>query len=307
MTEDGTAPWPLTTWGSMVRIAVLCALVWLSGPQLARADDSLDWASSQPSLLAPASSPTDGWASVFTLLPPGPRQGRWSGDDPVVVGRDWGGIATDTAWFLGYQVLLGAFVYALPEGVTDWTSEEKDDLGEQWWKNVSNPHWDSDAIVFNYIVHPYWGAAYYIRARERGFGPVGAFVYSALLSTLFEYGVEALFEPPSFQDLIITPVAGTLLGAFVFEPLRKRIKAKPELSWSDKVIMVATDPLGGLNAVFERLFGIKSEVRLQFRPLTDIQVHRRDALLSTVPRGQGPGQGIPRRPEGLGLGVVVRY
>ena len=42
--------------------------------------------------------------------------------------------------------------------------------------------------------HPYWGATYYIRARERGFGKLASFGYSLVLSTLYEYGPEAFFE-----------------------------------------------------------------------------------------------------------------
>jgi hypothetical protein len=69
---------------------------------------------------------------------------------------------------------------------------------------------DSDDAVTNYVFHPYWGAAYYIRARERGFGVLGSAVYSALLSTIFEFGVEAFFEQPSYQELIMSSIAGTL-------------------------------------------------------------------------------------------------
>ena len=53
--------------------------------------------------------------------------------------------------------------------------------------------WDKDPAWINYIGHPYWGATYYIRARERGFGEFGSFIYSAFLSALYEYGIEAFF------------------------------------------------------------------------------------------------------------------
>jgi hypothetical protein len=39
-------------------------------------------------------------------------------------------------------------------------------------------------------------------------------------SLLYEFGIEALFERPSYQDLIVTPVGGLLLGALLFEPIR---------------------------------------------------------------------------------------
>jgi hypothetical protein len=58
---------------------------------------------------------------------------------------------------------------------------------------------------------------------------------------MYEFGAEALFEQPSYQDLIITPAVGTLLGMYVFEPMRERIKAKgPEQKWYDKMALVLT-------------------------------------------------------------------
>jgi hypothetical protein len=187
---------------------------------------------------------------------------------PSALRRDWGGIGRDTVFFLGYQMVAIGITYLLPESVSRWSEEQKDVTFERWWDNVQHPVWDEDLWYLNYIGHPYFGATYYIRARERGFGAFGAFWYAAFLSSLYEFGVEALFEKPSYQDLIVTPVAGTLLGAFIFEPLRQRIKSKPELRWYDHLGLIVTDPLGTANSVFERLLGIKAEMRVQFRPPT---------------------------------------
>lgn len=97
--------------------------------------------------------------------------------------------------------------------MTGWTDEQKSDYSlSDWWDNVGNPSCDSDDFYINYIVHPYRGATYYVRASERGYDRRGAFWYSVLLSTMFEFGVGALFEAPSIQDLIITPTVGSLVG-----------------------------------------------------------------------------------------------
>jgi len=178
---------------------------------------------------------------------------------------DWKGIGRDTAFFLGYQGVFAGVLYFLPESVTSWTKEQKKTTVGKWGENVRNPVWDSDKWWINYIGHPYFGATYYIRARERGFGEFGSFCYSALLSGMYEFGIEAFFEPPSYQDLIVTPAGGYLLGKFVFEPIREKIKAKPQLRWYDHLTLILTDPLGALNSVFERLLGIKSDIRVQFR------------------------------------------
>jgi len=114
----------------------------------------------------------------------------------------------------------------------------------------------------NYLGHPYFGATYYTRARERGFDRIDSFLYSAFASALYEFGVEAFFEPPSYQDLVVTPVGGALLGGLVFEPIRDWVKQKPELKWYDHVILIATDPIGALNYAAESLLGIKSDIRV---------------------------------------------
>jgi len=178
--------------------------------------------------------------------------------------RDWKGIGRDTAFFLGYQVVFAGILWLLPESVTNWTDEQKKATVNKWSHNVQEAVWDDDEWWINYIGHPYFGATYYIRARERGFGEFGSFAYSALLSACYEYGIEAFFEHPSYQDLIFTPVGGYLLGKFIFEPIRDMIKVKPQLKWYDHAGLILTDPLGALNSVFERLFGIQSDIRVRF-------------------------------------------
>jgi hypothetical protein len=174
---------------------------------------------------------------------------------------DWKGLRRDTLYFMGYQFVVVAVLYALPESETNF---DKSTAGlSKWWDNVSNPHRDDDDPYLNWITHPYWGAAYYIRGRERGLSRWQSFGYSALLSTLYEYGAEAFFEKPSYQDLWITPVLGSLLGEFVFSPLRESIKAKPgDRDGMDKFLLVLTDPLGAANELTDRLFGVETQVSL---------------------------------------------
>lgn len=104
----------------------------------------------------------------------------------------------------------------LPEDATAWNKERITSI--PFWKRWSThvkmgPVWDADSFVFNYILHPYGGAAYYMSARSQGCNILWSAVYSAFVSTVFwEYGIEAFMEIPSLQDLIITPFAGMLIG-----------------------------------------------------------------------------------------------
>ena len=181
--------------------------------------------------------------------------------DSVKWGRDWIGLGRDTAFIFGYQVVTITMFYFLPESVSKWTDQAKQDIFKRWWQNVQTPHWDKDSAAVNFIGHPYFGSAYYVRARERGFGEFDSFVYSALASAMYEFGTEALFEQPSYQDLIVTPVGGALIG-LALEPLRSWIKGKPEPKWYDHVVLYATDPIGMLNGIFEKALGIKSDLRV---------------------------------------------
>jgi hypothetical protein len=199
---------------------------------------------------------------TFVLLPDKSLGSLDTDEEPTAkIGRDWIGLGRDTLLLFGYQAVAIGVLYALPESTTGWTHEMKQAGFENWWKHVQNPHWDSDEWYLNYIGHPYFGAAYYTRARERGFNEFESFLYSALASAMYEFGVEAIYERPSYQDLIVTPVGGALLG-FAWEPLRNWVKRKPEPRWYGHVILVATDPIGALNHVVERLVGIKSDIRV---------------------------------------------
>jgi hypothetical protein len=186
---------------------------------------------------------------------------------PGALERDWAGLGRDTAFFVGYEAVVAGVLYLLPESVTKWTAEQRKTSMNRWWENVQHPQWDEDHWYVNYLGHPYFGAIVYIRARERRFGAFAGFWYAALLSTLYEFGIEALFERPSYQDLIVTPVGGLLLGALLFEPIRKNIQSKLQRQWYDHLTLAVTDPLGTANSMLERSLGIDADIRIEFHPL----------------------------------------
>ena len=178
---------------------------------------------------------------------------------------DYAGAARDTAYFMVYQLAVIGLLYVAPESVSNWTEEDKETWNlDKWQENISNPERDTDDFIINYVLHPYWGATYYIRGRERGLNRPQSFAFSFGLSFLFEYGFEAFFENPSYQDLWVTPVIGSLVGEFWFSPVRDRIKAKPgELNWKDKTILFLTDPLGVLGSATDRALGIDTKVTVK--------------------------------------------
>jgi hypothetical protein len=188
--------------------------------------------------------------------------GRELGDQSPA---DYDGLTRDTAYFFGYQFFIVGLLYVLPESVSAWTDEQKEEYTfEKWKHNVTHPRWDPDKWYINYIMHPYFGMTYYTRGRERGLTEKGAFWYSFGLSCLYEFGLEALFEPASIQDIIFTPTLGSALGWYL-EDVRRDIKSQPEFSFWDKTVLMATDPLGSLNTMIDDLFGVGVDSEMEFR------------------------------------------
>lgn len=209
---------------------------------------------------------SSGNSKPFTLTP----DSTYAGDSPseVIVAEsrniDWSGVRRDTGIIFGAQIFAVGITYSLPESFSNWSPEQKNNGLKNYGKHFIDPVMDKDKFYVNYILHPYWGGAYYIRARERGVDQTSSFVYSAMMSAMYEFGVECIAEKPSIQDLVVTPVAGSLLGALVFEPWRDSIMRKQDLRWYDHAALIATDPIGVLSLGFEKLFGIKPAIAVNY-------------------------------------------
>nr|WP_315250351.1 DUF3943 domain-containing protein [uncultured Flavobacterium sp.] len=142
--------------------------------------------------------------------------------------RDYKRLGITTGMYAGTAVLAFGILWAMPESASNWDKEEIREKGILWkWKeNVkAGPIWDKDDWVLNWITHPYSGGVYYMTARSSGFNIFESFLYSALMSTCFwEYGIEAFAEIPSKQDLIITPVLGSVVGEGFFYAKKSILK-----------------------------------------------------------------------------------
>lgn len=127
-------------------------------------------------------------------------------------------LAKETRNVMGLSVLTIGLIYMLPEDVYKWDKDKMGDLGKNWKENVqAGPVIDKDDWWINYIGHPMSVAAYHLIARHAGLEPWQSFGYSVFMSTVFwEYGIEAFAEVPSIQDLILTPVLGSLLGELFY-------------------------------------------------------------------------------------------
>ena len=116
--------------------------------------------------------------------------------------------------FIGGVELVGITVLMLlPKEITKWS----DDWAQDAWRNLkrsfSNPPvWDKDDWQLNYIGHPIAGSYYYNSLRSQNASIFQSFLFATAQSFIWEYIIEATAEKPSIQDLIVTPVVGTILG-----------------------------------------------------------------------------------------------
>ncbi len=137
--------------------------------------------------------------------------------DPI---RDPKRLVYNTGLFMGAAIASFGILWILPESFTNWNKEEMLEYGmiQRWKDNVrAGPVWDDDDFFLNWVMHPWSGAIYFMSARGSGFNKWESFAYSAVMSTFFwEYGIEAFAEIPSLQDLLITPIIGSVLGEFFF-------------------------------------------------------------------------------------------
>lgn len=173
--------------------------------------------------------------------------------------ENWTRVAENTAVLFGAGFATLGVLELLPDNTTAWNTTERKKVPffKRWWNHVKvGPVWDSDLPAFNYILHPYAGAAYYMSARSQGFNVLGSLAYSAFISTCFwEYGIEAFNEVPSIQDLFITPIGGMVLGEAFYLAKRHIVDHDYRLCGSrvlGNVVVVLVDPV---NEVLGFIFG----------------------------------------------------
>ena len=116
--------------------------------------------------------------------------------------------------FIGGVELLGATVLIVtPNKVTKWSHDWEQDAWRHMKRSLSKlPVWDDDEWQINYIGHPVAGSFHYNSLRSQNASIFHSFLFATAQSFIWEYIIEATAEKPSTQDLIITPIVGSILG-----------------------------------------------------------------------------------------------
>jgi hypothetical protein len=149
------------------------------------------------------------------------------------------GIASLEAF--GMEAFCSAVMIVLPRSITNWEDQYWLYFGQKFKSAYTSPPvWDHDPWVINYIGHPIQGAIFFnsLRSQDCSFWASAGF---NVFHTLFwEYALESIMEQPSIQDLIVTPVAGSVLGELL-NYLTKRMRVGG-FTTGEKILVTLINP-----------------------------------------------------------------
>jgi hypothetical protein len=149
----------------------------------------------------------------------------------------------------GTELICMGILMAMPEEVTKWQpgfmNEAKKNLKRSF---TTLPVNDNDGWGFNFVGHPIAGSLYYNSIRSQNATIFQSFVFSFAQSAFWEYVIEGMAEKPSLQDLIVTPIFGTLLGeASHMATISMR---RNGFNWLEKITVIIINPFYAVNNGF---------------------------------------------------------
>jgi len=157
-------------------------------------------------------------------------------------------------------------IATLPENFSMWSKEDKrlvniQTLLKKHAKHISQgPVWDHDAWAINYIGHPLAGSYFYIWGKQNRLDWKESMVFTTLMSTLlWEYGWEAFAETPSIQDLIVTPILGSLLGegtSYLYNRIQENNGKIYNTKWLGDLGRGILNPISEMNRYLNSVFNI---------------------------------------------------
>lgn len=183
-------------------------------------------------------------------------------------------LGTSIGIMLGASFLVAGGLYLMPESVSNWNRSDFKNIFANYRRKVgSGPVIDKDALWLNYVAHPYVGAWYYLQPRIAGYSWAESAFFSFMASSFFwEYGLEGFAEIPSWQDLIITPAAGAILGEGFYRLIRYIWANDDKFLGSillGKILLWVMDPIGQIirDCGLGNLIGLQNKNTLVTTPI----------------------------------------
>lgn len=150
---------------------------------------------------------------------------------------------------MGYQAISLAILYASPYSFSKWQRPTANSHRENMRIAFTKPPVvDDDYWYINYVGHPYQGACTYNAVRSQGSKFWQAGLFSLGHSLVWEYLIESGNERPSVQDIIVTPVAGSLLGELIHQATMRM--ARNGYTWYEGIFVTVFNPMFAINNGF---------------------------------------------------------
>lgn len=150
---------------------------------------------------------------------------------------------------LGIQSTTLGLLFVLPGKISNWEKSDIRNYRDNYKSTFTKrPVLDDDHWYINYLGHPYQGAYYYNALRSQGapFWQAGLFSFGQ--SMVWEYLLEGGIEQPSIQDMMVTPILGSLLGElFHFSSVKM---ANNGYTWYEKAFVAVFNPMFAINNGF---------------------------------------------------------
>jgi len=112
----------------------------------------------------------------------------------------------------------------------------------QWERTFNEPPFrDEDHWSWNYLAHPFMGSTSYLAYRNCGGSWFEGFIGAALNSVIYEYAIAGAMQQPSYNDMIITPILGSILGESTYRLNRWFVKDR-YLTILERIAVTLLDP-----------------------------------------------------------------
>ncbi len=149
----------------------------------------------------------------------------------------------------GYDALALGILYASPPSFSHWYNINSSNYRNNMKIAFTQPPVvDHDPWYVNYFGHPYQGSCTYnaVRSQRATFWQAGLFTIGH--SLIWEYLLESGNERPSVQDLIVTPIVGSLLGELIHQATVRM--ARNGYTWYEGIFVSVFNPMFAINNGF---------------------------------------------------------
>lgn len=151
---------------------------------------------------------------------------------------------------LSFEALSTMLLFALPQSYSNWKDPSAAEMRANFRRAYSKPPvFDKDHWSINYVGHPFMGSYMYNAVRSQNAKVWQASLFCIGHVLLWEYVFEAFSEQPSAQDLIVTPLAGILLGEGIHR--LTVLMSRNGFKWYEIAATMLINPMYGINNGFK--------------------------------------------------------